>query len=574
MIRTLRAFMWLRWRLLVNGIRSGERRDALERVSRTIAVLAPMLMAALSAGSVVAVSVLGFIGGRATAGGLLATGAALIVVRIVLAALLALTVVITMLAPVQTMMGSYTRLLLLPIRRSTLHLIEVAANLTDPWIVVVVPGLLMFAVGLAVGGRLDMASAAAVAGVAMVFVLVSVGALVSFLLGWLLRSRRRGEAFTLVFVLAVSLVSIVPAFVSSNLASGRRTRATSGASAAPRPPSEPFSVDRFDAALPRWSRALPSELYGLSVRAAAQNRTGLAWLTILALALEGATIFAASAAVHQRLIGSLENEHERHRHRRSLRGFRLPWIGQTVAAVAMASAHSLTRSVRGRLAILLPGPLIIALSMLLRRIPDLPSGLAAVAGRGDLLFGAASILALHALQPFTMNLFGTDRAGLTLLFLSPVSDRDLARGKVLGGAVMLAFSMALCLVGAAIAAPGGDFWIWLAVPVGVASVYVFLMPAAVWFSAILPVAADLSKTGSRGNPHPIAMIAGLFLVMACLVPPALVIAAADFWFHRPVLAPLIMAAWLLLATLVAWPLLNLAAGSIGPRRENLALLSK
>ena len=54
MIRSLRAFMWLRWHLLVNGIRGGERRDTLERVSRTLAVMAPILLLVMSFGSQVA----------------------------------------------------------------------------------------------------------------------------------------------------------------------------------------------------------------------------------------------------------------------------------------------------------------------------------------------------------------------------------------------------------------------------------------------------------------------------------------------------------------------------------------
>ena len=216
MIRSLRAFMWLRWRLLVNAIRGSERRDTLERVSRTLAVMAPILVLVMSTGSLVAAGILGFVGGRAAASGLVEPATVIFIVRVVLGVLLVLIVFMTILAPVQTMMSSYNRLLLLPIPRASLHLVEVMANLTDPWITVIVPGLITFAIGLAVGGRAGMALVAAAAGLAIVFVLISIAALVSFLLGWLLRSRRRGELFTLVFVLGLSMVSIVPALVSSN----------------------------------------------------------------------------------------------------------------------------------------------------------------------------------------------------------------------------------------------------------------------------------------------------------------------------------------------------------------------
>ena len=157
MIRSLRAFMWLRWRLLVNVIRGSERRDTLERVSRTLAVMAPILLLVMSFGSLVAISILGFVGGRATASGLLDPVAVVFVVRVILGVLFALVLLMTVLAPMQTMMSSYNRLLLLPIPRASLHLVEVVANLTDPWITVVVPGLFTFAIGLTVGGRLGMA---------------------------------------------------------------------------------------------------------------------------------------------------------------------------------------------------------------------------------------------------------------------------------------------------------------------------------------------------------------------------------------------------------------------------------
>ena len=570
MIRSLRAFMWLRWRLLVNAIRGSERRDTLERVSRTLAVMAPILVLVMSTGSLVAAGILGFVGGRAAASGLIDPATVIFIVRVVLGVLLVLIVFMTILAPVQTMMSSYNRLLLLPIPRASLHLVEVMANLTDPWITVIVPGLITFAIGLAVGGRASMALVAAAAGLAIVFVLISIAALVSFLLGWLLRSRRRGELFTLVFVLGLSMVSIVPALVSSNFDSHRKARGSGG-----RPPREPFSVTRFDASLPRWSLAVPSELYGAAVGAAARQEPGLAWLAVLLLGLEGGVIFAASSAVHARLIVSLENEHERHRRvAKPLGGWQLPFVGAWSSAVALASLRTGLRSVRGRLSILLPGPLLLALSVLFRRLPDAPGPIVAVLNHGGLVFAAGSVLALHALQPFTMNLFGTDRAGLTLLFLQPLSDLTLVRGKVLGCGLLLGTAMSLCLVVSVIVAPSGSPWTWISVPIGMASICTLLGPVAVWASALFPVAADLSKTGSGGNPHPVAMLAGTLTVMALAVPPALFVFIGEYWLQRPVLVPLLMSGWLAFSFLLAWPLFVLAARAVTPRRENLALLRK
>src|SRR4029077_1126603 len=62
-MRFLRAFAWLRWRLLANSLRAAESRDVLERVSRVTALIAPGFLLATSVSSVVAAIVLGTAGG-------------------------------------------------------------------------------------------------------------------------------------------------------------------------------------------------------------------------------------------------------------------------------------------------------------------------------------------------------------------------------------------------------------------------------------------------------------------------------------------------------------------------------
>jgi hypothetical protein len=67
MIRALRAMSWLRWRLLLNTIRGGRRRDAMERVSRVLALMVPIVFTVLFIGSILAATIAGFLGGRAVA---------------------------------------------------------------------------------------------------------------------------------------------------------------------------------------------------------------------------------------------------------------------------------------------------------------------------------------------------------------------------------------------------------------------------------------------------------------------------------------------------------------------------
>ena len=65
---------------------------------------------------------------------------------------------------------------------------------------------------------------ALVAALPLLALLALAGALASFLCSWLLRSRRRGEMFTLVFVLALSLVSFLPMLLVARPGESREER--------------------------------------------------------------------------------------------------------------------------------------------------------------------------------------------------------------------------------------------------------------------------------------------------------------------------------------------------------------
>src|SRR5262249_27564341 len=140
-----------------------------------------------------------------------------LIIRLAMVTMLGLVIVITLASPVQSAIARYNRLLLLPISRETLHIVEVVANLTDPWIGFLVPGLFMLSVVFLAGRRPDAALTSLVASTLMMATLALVGALMGFLVGWLFRSRRRGELFTLVFVLALSMLGFVPAMFSRDL---------------------------------------------------------------------------------------------------------------------------------------------------------------------------------------------------------------------------------------------------------------------------------------------------------------------------------------------------------------------
>jgi len=192
-----------------------------------------------------------------------------------------------------------------------------------------------------------------------------------------------------------------------------------------------------------------------------------------------------------------------------------------------------------------------------------------VATRGYLAFGAGIVFALYAAQAFTMNQFGSDRSGLTREFIAPISDIDLVRGKAVGCAAMVGAGALLSLICAATVSPGGSPLMWLATGLGGAAAFLLLSPVSALVSVLLPVPSDLSKTGTAGNPHSIAMLAGTVLVAVAVAPAVLIVALL-----APAPALVVMTIWLALAAMMSIPLLGVVAKTLRRRRENLALVAQ
>jgi hypothetical protein len=312
MIRFLKAFAWLRWRLLVGSLRGGRRRDTVEFLSRLTELAVKALLFLAPLGAALVLGLLGLVGGWTVGKGSAPAAGVLLTARIIL----------LMMVPLSTAtQGAVTgsqRLLLLPISRRALHLVEVLASLADPWVVFALPGIMLFAAGLMLAGRAAAAAIALAAAIGILAVLAALGALISFLMSWLMRGRRRGEIFTLVFVLAISAVGLVPAFLVEDLESKKREAKATGR------PGEKMTVERIDRALPRWSRAIPSELYGHTIRLGLDGRWGAAGLGVGGLLLEAAALYGVSSAVHRKLLDSAESGGRRRAATGSSVGWRLP----------------------------------------------------------------------------------------------------------------------------------------------------------------------------------------------------------------------------------------------------------
>ena len=149
MLRTLRAFAWMRWRVFVNALEHTGGRDMLERLSGAVEQIGPVIALILLVPSAIVLA-----GAGGYAGYWLAAGEPVMTfeaVRIVLLAACGFAVVGPMLMPSMEP-TAVVRLLLLPIPRGTLYAAQAAGALSEPWILVALPVVLTLPVGLAAGG--------------------------------------------------------------------------------------------------------------------------------------------------------------------------------------------------------------------------------------------------------------------------------------------------------------------------------------------------------------------------------------------------------------------------------------
>ncbi|MFN0242604.1 MAG: hypothetical protein ACKVWV_06895 [Planctomycetota bacterium] len=569
MLRLLTIFARLRWRLFVNGLRGGRQRDKVERVSRLFGWLVPALITLFALALAVGVAVLAFFGAREVALDEWAPGGFLLGARLVLFGLLAMLVLV----PIGGGHGSFSghpRLLLLPIPRRVLFAVEGLSSLADPWTAFALPALVCTAAGFASGGRLSTALVASCAGIAMLLALASIGSLFAFLTAWLMRDRRRGELVTVVVVLAVTCIAFLPMAIGDAVEFRLRTQPASGQA------KGDLFVEGLDSALPAWTAALPSELYARSIASSLDDRPADAWLALAGLLGQALVFGALGARVHARLLSASGGGSRRKRVLAVARATpRIPGLSPAASAVAWTQARTALRSVRGRVVVLMPGPIVLLFGLLSKSVPEeLPAVLAHGGTSGHSLFGAGMMFGMYALLAFVANMFATDRAGLTLQFLSPISDADLVRGKCVGCGLVFLVTAAGCLLCALAAAPGGSPFAWIAVLGGGIATYALLCPLGAVLSAYLPVASDLSKTGNGGNPHGFAFFLGAVAVVVGSAPAAAILWLAGGVWKSPALAAALMLVWMCVAIAIAALLTGPIARAVTERRENLGLVAQ
>jgi hypothetical protein len=560
-VRILRAFLWLRWRVLINTLERTGARDTVERFSLAIEQLGPIMAAVMMIPSAILLA-----GGAAFAGWTLAQGAARPAIAEAMRFLLLGVSVLTIAGPLLFSANSSSnavRLLLLPIPRRTLYAVQAASALLDPWLFLAVPVVAALPVGLAIGGAFGAAIVAAAAGILLLATLVGLASVVSSLVQLVVRDRRRGEILTLVFVLVLPIIGFLPSMLAGE---ERRTRAERRA--------EPRGTPAWIATIERRVLpVVPSEMFVRATRASVRGESGEALRSLASLALGAGLLHAAGLLTFSLVLGSPASTGARRGGpRRRARAWKIPWLAPQTSAVALSQFRMGLRTPRGRSTLLSPAVVFAVFAVMMWR-GGMSADFGPIAigsGLGLAAFGA--FVSLVSILPFTANQFAIDGAGLTLEFLSPIGDRELLHGKAIGNAAIAAVPATFCVVAAAALFPGAGMWMWTAIPLGIAAAYLLVSPAAALLSAVFPRPVDLNSIGRNSNAHGLAAFVGFLAYAAASGLSLLVSIITSQFLGRPDLTPLVMLAWCAAAGAAAWLLFIPVSAIVARRRENLVML--
>jgi hypothetical protein len=579
MMRIVRVMLWLRWKLLLNLLRPTKKRDTLERASQAFQVLGPVILTLVFLPAVV---MAGFLGGLA--GWYLPQPDSFHQpILLLLKVLLIFVTILALLAPLlRAAHGSTShlgRLLLLPIPLRMLYASEVLGAFADPWMAVLASGSLMLPIGMALAGKWMGAMVALVSAAGLLAMLAGLGTLASSLAALIFRDRRRGEMATFILLILVVTIAFLPGILSTFQDS---KQIPIGVRIGPDPVKKSASSllrvegpGWSESAAPSWTLVFPPALYARCIAKTADRGASAGLLSLVGLLLAAATVLWVGARIYRRLLETPEVASPRRRGAASKpQWLRLPGFSDSVSAVATTQVRLVYRSVQGKLQICILPVIILFMGVLWKGRPHelLPGG--APFPMGILLATFGLFLAMLTLEGTLLNQFAMDRAGLTLEFLSPLSDRDLILGKAAGGVILGASRAIPSVILAAAMAPGGSIFLWLSLPSAAVALFAIMAPVGAILSALFPKTVDLGRIGKQSKPHPAASLLGMLCSLAAMMPMAGLVMLCVFLLKSPALALAGVTAWAVTAVLVSVPLMRLAERILARRRENLALVAQ
>ena len=561
MLRTFKAFLWLRWRVLINSLERTGARDTLERFSVATEKLGPIITLVLFIPSSIALFILGLIGGFG-----LGTGSWAIPFEVVRYFLL-LATVFTIFGPIVLPTrdgGNAVRFLLLPIPRTTLYIAQVAGALTDPWILLTIPVFVGVPLGAAIAGHPILAAVALIAGLALLALITGMTSLTSTVIHLLLRNRRRGDLVMLVVVLVLPLIGLLmPALIDSDRPQRRRGGAVARQARPAQSASESVTLAR------RAFAYSPSELYRRASREAVTAPKN-APVPLAALAAMAFTVNLVGFAAFRRMLdmpvslgirraGPFGQLWER----------TIPGLSSGASAVAFTQLRLALRTPRGRSIVAAPVLIFGAFAVLMHRSGEMPfAGLRLDSGLSLATFG--SFVCLFSILPLAMNQFAVDKAGFTRHMLSPLSLNELLTGKAVGNALIIAGPAVCCWLLPALVFGGGHPALWIALLLSITATYVLVAPIAAALSAVFPRDVDLSSIGHASNAHQGAALLGLLSFLVSAVPAGLLVLFATRVLDRPELAAVFMLIWCAIAFVISRLLFIPVRRLVANRCETLA----
>lgn len=556
-LRLVKAFVWLQWRLLVNGLKGGRKRDSLERFSRWSDATLPAVATVMLIPAVLLMAAAGgFAGWTLASGSGREAGVAFVLTMGLLVPLFWLLLrplVSAGLAGVER--GELLRLL--PIPTSFLRHLELIRAALDPILLLFAAAVLALPLGALVAGRPLVTLVAIVAGAVLLAFFACLSAVLSLGVQVLLRNRRRGEAATLVFFLVLSSIGVIPQLFV------RKDRASK-----PAPTTRAASKREFE--IPVAFRFLPSGLYAVGLEDGSTGRGRGASLNLGALAALAALAYAASATLHRRLLDTPETSGSRaSRAPVRVRTARWPGLSPIASATAAVQVRTLLRTVRGKMLIISPLFVTILFALVFTR-GDMPSRFMAEPA-GIAAFVVFLGLANHS--SVACNQFAADGSALVLEFLQPIDERDLLIGKLAGMAVLFAGSLSVALAALLVIVPGASPALLLAVLAGGLASYFAMAPLNALLAAFFPKSMDLGKLGKAGKPHSTAALVSLPAHTLAMLPAAACIVVPWFVLRNHALALLLVGAWAIAAWFLAVATMSPVARAVRARRENLAMVA-
>jgi hypothetical protein len=522
--------------------------------------LGPIIAAVLLIPSALALGGLGITTGYMTADGSAHVAGIVNLTRVLLLLVPVFVIVGPLLMPAADRTNP-VRLLLLPIPRHTLYVAQSSAAFGDPWTMLMVPLVLGVPIGLAAGGALMPAAIALAGGVLLILAIIGLSSIATSVLHLVARDRRRGELLALVFIIVLPLIGMVPGL----MAGGSKRK-----SGQPRQPLLPAWTQSYAA------RALalhPAQMFTTATKASTTGAASEALGSVAGLGVTTVILHGLGLLAFLKVLNSPgATGARRNAPMSSMWTRRIPGLTTGASAVALAQLRLALRTPRGRSIMISPLAMLFIFGVMMYRGSGAMDFGPFKFGSGLGLATFAAGICMLSILPIAMNQFAVDGPGLTMTLLSPLPDAELLAGKAVGNGLIQLPPLLLSVVLTLIVFPAGSRALWATLPLALLAIHFIVSPLAAICSATFPRQVNMNSIGRGSNAHGAAGLLGMVSFLGAAVPPIAITVLATQILDRPVLAPVLMALWCLIAYGIGRLLFGRARRVFQSRRENLAML--